>query len=381
MRRLYDWGSYPSRAVLKQLTRLAIIGGASAVALALAVPSFAAYTPRLDVSVPNGLGASGKVKIHLAVGPTDDTTARLVAYSPIRFTANGGTVSSIIGTAEARVRVGDFGGAIVPVPGEIEVRSPSGTALVGGVPVPLSQLALGCTGTTTHTAYWVFKLTGAANSLELAAFFDLTTGAEQALGTSKITFCLPPDDVPPGTPGRSPLGVKLVDAMLTFNPGIFTNASTAGVYVWASIWTPYNPGVGTANVAGTVSAISATALPITLSLTGTYSKAKKSAALSGRIAIAGQFIAGVKLPLFAGSKRTGLKRSGSTNATKASGAFTTVKKMVRTTYYQVRLAIPAVETPELCAAVPANLGLPPCVTSTVGAFSVLSNILKVTFRK
>ena len=76
---------------MKKLTRLAIIGGASTLALALSAPALAAFTPRLDVSVPNGLNASGKVKIHTAVGPTDDTTARLVVYSPIRFAANGGT--------------------------------------------------------------------------------------------------------------------------------------------------------------------------------------------------------------------------------------------------------------------------------------------------
>ncbi len=248
-------------------------------------------------------------------------------------------------------------------------------------PVPLAQLALQCTGTTTHTAYWVFKLTAAGNALELAAFFDLTAGAEQALGTSKITICLPPDDIPAGTPGRSPLGIKLVDSVLTFNRGVFTNPSTAGLYLWSSIWTPYNPGLGTANAVGTVSAISATALPILATLTGTYSKAKKSAALAGRISIAGQFVAGVKIPLYAGTKKTGLKRAGSTNATKASGAFTAIKRMVRTTYYQVRLAIPAVVQPQLCAAVPTNLGLPKCVTSTVGGFAVLSNILRVTFRK
>ena len=227
----------------------------------------------------------------------------------------------------------------------------------------------------------MFKLTAAGNALELAAFFDTTAGAEQALGTSKITFCLPPDDVPAGTPGRSPLGIKLVDAVLTFNRGVFTNPSTGGLYLWASIWTPYNPGLGTANAAGTVSAVSATPLPIVATLKGKYTKASKSASLAGRVSIAGQFVAGVKLPLFAGPKATGLKRAGSTNATKASGAFTAIKRMVRTTYYQVRFAIPAVVQPSLCAAVPTNLGLPQCVTSTVGGFSVISNILRVTFRK
>ena len=50
---------------MKKLTRLAIIGGASALALALSAPALAAFTPKLDVSVPNGLGASGKVKVHI----------------------------------------------------------------------------------------------------------------------------------------------------------------------------------------------------------------------------------------------------------------------------------------------------------------------------
>ena len=86
-------------------------------------------------------------------------------------------------------------------------------------------------------------------------------------------------------------------------------------------------------------------------------------------------MAGVKLPLFAGPRATGLKRSGSTNATKGTGAFTAIKRMVRTTYYQVRFAIPAVVEPELCAALPTRPGrCPACVTSTVGGFTVISNI-------
>jgi hypothetical protein len=363
---------------MRKFTRLAIIGGAAALALALSATALAAFTPRLDVSVPNRLGVTGKTTIHFAVGPTDDTTARLVAYSPIRFTVSPGSPGTTIGAADVKVLAADLGGAIVPVSGTIEVRSATGTALVDGVPVPLTALAALCTGTATHTAFWVFRLTVAGNAIELPAYFDATTGAEQALGSSKVTFCGPPSDVPPGTPGRAPFGIKLVDTLLTFNR-TFTTPTTAGPYLWTSIWTPYNPGVGTPNAAGTVSAVSLTPLPVSLALKGKYSKAKKAAALAGRISVSGQFQAGVRLPLFAGPKRTGLKRSGTTGPTTATGAFTAVKKMVRTTYYQVRFAIPAVDQPQICAALPP--GLPKCVTSTVGGFSALSNILKVTFRK
>ena len=82
--------------------------------------------------------------------------------------------------------------------------------------------------------------------------------------------------MPPGTPGRSPLGIKLVDALLTF-ANTYTNATTPNAYIWSSIWTPYNPGVGTPNVAGTVTAVSLTPLPIALTLKGAFTKKTKTA--------------------------------------------------------------------------------------------------------
>ena len=84
---------------MTKLTRLTIIGGATALAMALSTPALAAYIPRLDVSVPNGLGATGKTKIHFAVGPADDTTARLVAYAPRRCSPSS-TSSSARSTAD-----------------------------------------------------------------------------------------------------------------------------------------------------------------------------------------------------------------------------------------------------------------------------------------
>jgi hypothetical protein len=364
---------------MHKLTRLAIIGGAAALALTLSAPALAAFTPSLDVSVPNKPGASGKVKVHLAVGPTDDATARVVVFSPIRFTANGGTAGATIGTVQARVVARDLGGAIVPVPGMIEVRTASATYLSSGVQVPLASAAMAYTGTTTHTAYWVFRLTVSGNAIELPAFFDLTEGAQRALGTSKVTFCGQPDDLPPGTPGRAPFGIKLVDAVLTLNAGVWRNPTTAGPYLWTSLWTPFNPRVGTPNVVGTVSAVSLTVVGVALTLRGKFNKPRKSATLTGRISVSGRFRAGVRLPLFAGPRAKALRRSGSTNATRAIGAFTAVKRMPRTTSYQVRFTSPAVQMPALCALLPSTF--PRCVTSSVGGISVLSNIVKVRFRR
>lgn len=370
---------------MKKLTRLALIGATGAGALAFAGPALAAFTPKLDVSVPNGLGATGSTRIHLAaVIPgtgTQETTARIVVYAPAGFTVNMPTPVATIGTIDARVRAGDLGGAIVPVTGTIEARPASGSALVSGVPIPLATLATQCTGTATHAGFWIFKLSAAGQTLELATYFDTTTGAEAALGSGKLTFCLPPDDVPAGTPGRSPLGIKLVDALLTFT-STYVNASSAGTYVWTSIWTPYNPGVGTANAAGTVTAISINGLPVQATLKAKYDKKKKTARLSGRISAAGQLQAGLKLPLFSGSSKAKLKRAGSTNKTTGTGAFTALRRIIKATFFQVRFAIPAVDfTAQGCAAVPAPPALPPCVSATVGAFSALTNIVKVVPKK
>ena len=70
---------------MRKLTRLAIIGGASALALSLSAPALAAFTPRLDVSVPTGLlalVASGAR--HFTFGPAqpggadyDDESGRM----------------------------------------------------------------------------------------------------------------------------------------------------------------------------------------------------------------------------------------------------------------------------------------------------------------
>ena len=361
---------------MKTLIRLVLIAGGAALALALASPALAAYRPTLDTSVPGGLGGVGTTVVHVAVGPDDDTTARLLIYVPVGFQTAPGAPGAVIGTADAKVRAGDLGGAIVPVTGDIEVRSPSATALISGVPVPLAALAVQCTGTATHTAFWVFKLAAAGQSLELATFFDTTTGAEAGLGSGKITFCLPPDDVPAGAPGRSPLGIKLIDAVLTFK-NVFTNPATAGVYPWASFWTPYTPRTGAANAAGTVTALGINGLPVVATLKGSYLKRTKSARLAGVVSAAGQLQAGLKLPLYSGRTRNNLSRSGSTGPTTAKGAFTVVKRIAKATFFQVRFAIPAVDyTTAGCAQWPTTL--PKCVSATIGAFAAATNTVKVT---
>src|SRR5262249_55031459 len=120
----------PVRRDMKTLTRLAIAGGAVFAAMALAAPALAAYVPKIDTTVPHSLGATGHTIIHVSVPPAHDSTARVVVYAPLGFTVSPGAPGTTIGSVDAKVRAIDLAGAIVPVTGTIEVRAPTGTALV-----------------------------------------------------------------------------------------------------------------------------------------------------------------------------------------------------------------------------------------------------------
>ena len=67
----------------------------------------------------------------------------------------------------------------------------------------------------------------------------------------------------------------MLDAKFTVN-GIFTTPSAGGVLRWETLFTPYNPGKGTPNLAGTFEARSLVALPVGLSLTATTQEERRT---------------------------------------------------------------------------------------------------------
>src|SRR5439155_22359012 len=130
--------------------------------------------------------------------------------------------------------------------GTVTVADPNGMITYLGAPTPISTIATACTQTATHTATWVLTLTAASQQLQLPVFVDATTGVEAAVGPFKIQFCLPPPDVPAGTPGRASFGIRLFHAKLTLN-NVFTTPKTPNVYIWRAPFTPYTPTLGTPN--------------------------------------------------------------------------------------------------------------------------------------
>ena len=108
-------------------------------------------------------------------------------------------------------------------------------------------------------------------------------GAEAALGAYKLSICLPPPDVPVGDPSPRGQGAQLLDAIFTVN-GIFTTPTGGGLLKWDALFTPYNPGKGTPNTAGTFEARAFVPLPIILNLQVVRTRRRRRrTALTGRM--------------------------------------------------------------------------------------------------
>ena len=195
------------------------------------------------------------------IANNEDPTAKLTFYAPTEYSASlTQPAGQTIGTVSAEGTAADLGGALLPLTGTVQVRPASGTYLSGSTHVPIAAAATQCTGTATHTAYWVLVLQAAGQTLELPVFVDQVTAApESAFASSKIQACLPPPDLPPGTPGRATFGFKLLRADFKVN-GVYMSAGT-GQPRWRMLATPYTPGLGSPNAASTIEAQSVIGFP------------------------------------------------------------------------------------------------------------------------
>jgi hypothetical protein len=252
---------------MKPKLKLVVLGLVGAIALTATSTAFAAYTPRLVV---NDLSPVGAVTISFTQPADHDPSAKLTIYAPVEYQAAvvrpAGTT---IGTVRASGTAADLGGALLPLTGTVQTRAASGTYSSGGTQVPLAAAAQQCTGTTTHTAYWVLILQAAGQTLELPVFVDAPPAPPPGVTTNPfsaaIQACLPPPDVPAGTPGRATFGFKLTSVVMRLN-SVFRSAGT-GQPRWRVLATPYTPNTGRPNPAATVEAQSVVSFPRTVVLT------------------------------------------------------------------------------------------------------------------
>jgi hypothetical protein len=329
--------------------------GIAALAAIVAVPSaFAAYqSAKLQVT---SAGATTVVKASL--DPNDDPTASVRIFAP---TGTQLTTSqapgTVLGPVKAIVKALDLGGADLPLEGQLLVAAP------GQVTAETTAL---CTGGVAPLATWIMMLNAAGQVLPVPAFLVPTSGAQAGLGPAYIQICLPPPDLPAGTPGRATFGAKVYSAELSIN-GVF---SSVPLGAWIAFWTPYKPGVGQVNVAGTVASPAAIA-PGAVTLAA--KKSGRGAILSGTVTQAGQARGGAVVTIAGGSVAAKVKAIGRANVG-ANGKFV-FKAKAGTFFRATAVAAPGAAAP-LCAQIGPLLAPIPCVNPTVNGFTAKSKVVK-----
>ena len=336
--------------------RTVVLALVALAALALAAAATAAYTtPKLQVTY----GAGNVTRVVASTSANDDSTARAAIVIPnetsITTTAAPGTK---VGTAQAQVSALALGGALLPLQGDIVVAPPGAVA-----PATQAQCTLGATPQLTM----LLVLQAAGQTLNVPAYVIPTSGAQAALGSAQLVFCLPPPDVPVAQGGAT-FGAKFLSADLAFT-GVFGSVVQGA---WVAFWTPYQAGNGQVNQAGTVASPSQVA-PGGLTMTGR--KVRGAKRLAGRVTQAGAGVAS-RVSIYGAAGRATLRRIAVVSAN-ANGIFAyAVPRRSKATTFQARVAVAGRVVPSVCSQF-ASLGMP-CVNPTVSGFAATSR--NVTLR-
>jgi hypothetical protein len=334
---------------MKTILRLAVLAGAGPAAPAFAGNALA--TQKLSVSQT---ATSLTIKVNQA--QSDPQPARIVIYVPTGYTINASAAPGTnIGRTTGSVFARD---ANIPLP------------LTGDVIVaPPTTNAPGC-ATGTHLAVWLLDLQVAGQRIQIPVHVDPTAGAEAALGSYKLVVCLAPDDVPQGTPGRSPNGARLLEALFTTN-NVFT--VPAGQAIWKTITTPYAPSTGRPNVAGTVETrafVSGGVLTIASKVTN---RAKRTLRITGKVTQAGAAVAGAQVTLLLNNKARFRAR------TSAAGNYSIVLRKTgrpTTTTFQARVSLAERDITSTGCSSPSVPGVA-CVSATSSPFTAVSRRIRV----
>jgi hypothetical protein len=335
---------------MKIILRLAVLALAGTAVLAFAGNALA--TQKLSVRQ-----TTTSLTIKASQAQTDAQPARISIYVPAGYTINasaapGTKIGSTSGTVFSR-------DANIPLPlsGDV-IAVPPTTNAPGCDPVP-------------HIAVWNLALAVAGQNINLPVHVDQLTGAEAALGSYKLVVCLSPDDVPVGTPGRSPNGARLLDATFTVD-NVFT--VPAGQSIWKAITTPYVAGIGAPNVAGTVETRAFVA-------NGAITLAKKVnvkarlVKFTGRVTQAGAAVAAARIVLLVNGKSAGF-----TARANASGNYSVVLKKTgkkTTSTFQARTTVAERDITATGCASPTP-GVPGgCVSATASPFTAVSAKIRI----
>jgi hypothetical protein len=335
---------------MKTLLKLAVLTVVSTAALALAGNALAVQ--KLSVTQ-----SATSLTIKLSQAQTDPQPAKIQIFVPTGYSLNTSQApGTVIGTTSGSVFARD---ANIPLPlsGDVVVAPPNTNA------APCF--------TGTHQAVWLLRLQVAGQQIQLPIAVDPTTGTNAAFGAYQLVTCLAPSDVPQGTPGRSPNGAQLLEATFTVN-NIFT--VPADLSTWKALTTPYSPGTGTPNAAGTVET-RAIVGPGTLTIASRVTnKKKRILRLSGRLAQGGAAVAGAQVRLLLNGKSSRFTARSSPTGAYSIVLRKTGKKSVTT--FQARVTVAERDVTSTGCATP-TLPVVQCVSATASPFTALSRRLRI----
>jgi|SRR4051812_4630680 len=336
---------------MKRVLKLAVLAGAVTTALAFAGNALAVQ--KLSVNqTPTSL------TIKLTQAQSDPQPAKIQIFVPSGYTLNTSAApGTVIGTTSGSVFARD---ANIPLPlsGDVVVAPPNTNA------APCF--------TGTHMAVWLLRLQVAGQSINLPIAVDATSGSNALLGSFQLVTCLAPADVPQGTPGRSPNGAQLLEAVFTVNNVFQVPALQT---TWNALTTPYTPGTGTPNAAGTVETRALVSGGTVTIGTRVTNKKKRTLRISGKLTQAGAAVAGSQVRLSLNGKA-----SRFTARTSPTGNYTVVlrktgKKSVTT--FQARVTVPERDITSTGCQSPSLPGVVPCVSATASGFTAVSRKVRI----
>jgi hypothetical protein len=348
------------------------VAAAAFATLAFANGAFAANTGSLSVyHTPMSLANAGLTTIQVSVPQSTDPIAALNIYSGTGYTAKlDQAAGTKIGTVDATALSRD-NNLTLPLTGDVTTDNPAAAANRAG--------SAQCVGIPQSTAVWIMNLSVAGNTLAIPIYVNPTDGApDQALGGYRLSICLPPPDVPVGTPGRAFQGAQLLFAKLALN-GIFTTPTGGGLIKWEGLFTPYNPGKGTPNRAGTFETRAFVPLPIILGLQVKYKNKKaRTYVAAGKTTEGGAAVPSLKLTVLRGTSAKSLVKVGSAT-TSSTGAYATSGKLKKkaTTYFQVSGSAGERDYTATGCASPTALAPAGCVKATLAPWSAKSAVVRL----
>jgi hypothetical protein len=346
--------------------RFGIVGLAALGALVVAGRSLGAIAPHLVVSSGVGSGGAQTLSISVSKRKGDDPVGRIQLFVPAGFALNSPPVGVPLGTITARIAAGDLNPAAERfMSGSVVAISPTDPAV--------AYEGTSC-DTSQHLAAWMARLGAGATSFDFPIFVDAASDTGASFGPYVLVACFRPSDLPATDPNRSPGGSSIDSLTLTLTS--FTAPTSAGAYLWRSLWTPFAAGTGSLDPVGSVEAQSTDQVllaGITIDATNTTVKLNGAPLtlliVSGRVLLDNQPQASVLVRVRHGTAPTRLVALGRVG-TGSDGVYLIVTVSQQTQYLEASADLPVIDLgPNGCQPSFADV---PCLDATTSAGHVAS---------